>query len=209
MHEVILRVFFKKQQFQKKLSQILHSDNFLLFLLFVTFLGLFITVGFEVTTTRMRNFITMRSAMRLKAFSGLQVSLPKRSFTKIMTEKHLKRGASVQLLHPGGLPNLTNEDLVFAESFSTFSVRNAKKLDNIQETLDATGGATTNNAILDSVLETVKNILDLKIRATSTLTLERLVKKFTEDFENLSPEDKAKLFIHLATVHFINEDNLR
>ena len=147
----------------------------------------------------------MRSAMRLKAFSGLQVSLPKRSFTKIMTEKHLKRGASVQLLHPSGLPNLTNEDLVFAESFSTFSVRNAKKLDNIHETLDATGGATTNNAIL----ETVKNILDLKIRATSTLTLERLVKKFTEDFENLSPEDKAKLFIHLATVHFINEDNLR
>ena len=205
MHEVILRVFFKKQQFRKKLSQILHSDNFLLFLLFVTFLGLFITVGFEVTTTRMRNFIIMRSAMRLKAFSGLQVSLPKRSFTKMMTEKHLKRGASVQLLHPGGLPNLTNEDLVFAESFSTFSVRNAKKLDNIQETLDATGGATTNNAIL----ETVKNILDLKIRATSTLTLERLVKKFTEDFENLSPEDKAKLFIHLATVHFINEDNLR
>ena len=149
--------------------------------------------------------------MRLKAFSGLQASLPRRSFTKIiMTEKQLKRGASVQLLHPG-LPSLTNEDLVFAESFSTFSVRPAKKLDNIQES-DATaggrGGATT-AAIFESVLETVKNILDLKIRATSTLTLERLVKKFTEDFENLSPEDRAKLFIHLATVHFINEDNLR
>ena len=201
--------FLKSNNFEKNCLRFCIQIIFLLFLLFVTFLGLFITVGFEVTTTRMRNFIIMRSAMRLKAFSGLQVSLPKRSFTKIMTEKHLKRGASVQLLHPSGLPNLTNEDLVFAESFSTFSVRNAKKLDNIQETLDATGGATTNNAILDSVLETVKNILDLKIRATSTLTLERLVKKFTEDFENLSPEDKAKLFIHLATVHFINEDNLR
>ena len=148
----------------------------------------------------------MRSAMRLKAFSGLQASLPRRSFTKIMTEKHLKRGASVQLLHPG-LPSLTNEDLVFAESFSTFSAR-AKKLDNIQES-DATAGSGATTAIIESVLETVKNILDLKIRATSTLTLERLVKKFTQEFENLSQEDKTKLFIHLATVHFINENNLR
>ena len=114
-----------------------------------------------------------------------------------MTEKHLKRGTSVQILQ-SGLPMLVSEDLNFAESFATFSVK-AKKFDQIKEE------ETTN----DSAIDVIKTIMDLKDRSISTLTLERLVKQLTDEYEPLLPDDKLKLFIYLATKHFINEDELR
>ena len=135
--------------------------------------------------------------MRLRAFSGLYKGFSQQRYLAIMTEKHLKRGTSVQILQPG-LPMLVSEDLNFAESFATFSVK-SKKFDQIKE-------EETSN---DSVIDVIKTIMDLKDRSISTLTLERLVKQLTDEYEPLLPDDKLKLFIYLATKHFINEDELR
>ena len=92
-------------------------------------------------------------------------------------------------------------ELNFAESFTTFSAAKSKKLDDIKETVECPNA--------DSVIETVRRILELKNRTTSTLTLERLVKEFTKEYESLNQEEKTKLFIHLASKHFINETDLR
>ena len=152
----------------------------------------------------------MRFAMRGRPLSGLFTKRPttsrscgQRSFVKMTApDKHLKRGASVQILQPG-LPTLTSfeTELNFAESFTTFTAVKSKKLDDIKETVECPNA--------DSVIETVKSILELKNRTTSTLTLERLVKEFTKDYESLNQEEKMKLFIHLASKHFINETDLR
>ena len=81
-----------------------------------------------------------------------------------------KRGASVaQLQSPSRIlqepiPMLSFEELSFAENFTTSTKSNLPKIVEVGQ--------------VDSVHATIKELIELRDRSTSTLTVERLVKKF-------------------------------
>ena len=121
----------------------------------------------------------------------------KRHFHKMNTEaKLLRRGASVQQLGCTSTVLLSNTmeadfDVSFAETFTTLSSRRQqKKLEDIREDSgrnDGGSGDPPTKPPLDvsALTTTVKEIFQLKNKNTSSLSVERLVKKFCLEYENL------------------------
>ena len=56
---------------------------------------------------------------------------------------------------------------------------------------------------VDSVYDTIKQVIELRDRSISSLTLERLVKKFCQAYENLDPQQKQDVLLHLGPDHVI------
>ena len=112
--------------------------------------------------------------------------------------KLLRRGASVQQLTATRVdpPMLPFEEMCFAETFTT-----SAKLKKICDNDEVTEAA--------SLFGTVKELVDLKNRSTSSLTLERLVKKFCHDYELLERHQREAVLLHLATKYYINEKDLK
>jgi hypothetical protein len=116
--------------------------------------------------------------------------------------KPLFRGSSVQQLMPSRKDNLVggmeHHQVTFAESFTTFTRQPLQKLSEIKEEDQVDSSALT--GVIDELLL-------LKDRSTSTLTIERLAKKFIHDYINI--EDKNEVLVHLATKYRINDDEVR
>ena len=90
---------------------------------------------------------------------------------------------------------LAFEELSFAENFTTSAKTQLPKIiENVQ---------------VDSVFDTVHNVIDLKERALNSLTLERLAKKFHEDYHNLEDDQKEAVLVHMATKYYIKGDDLK
>jgi malonyl-CoA decarboxylase len=62
---------------------------------------------------------------------------------------------------------------------------------------------------VDSVYDTIKQVIELRDRSISSLTLERLVKKFCQAYENLDPQQKQDVLLHLASKYYIKEEDLK
>jgi len=113
----------------------------------------------------------------------------------------LKRGASVAQLQspsrfqPEPIPMLAFEELSFAENFTTSSRTNLPKIIEVIQ--------------VDSVYDTIKQVIELRDRSISSLTLERLVKKFCQAYENLDPQQKQDVLLHLASKYYIKEEDLK
>ena len=84
------------------------------------------------------------------------------------------------------------EELSFAENFTTSTKSNLPKIVEVVQ--------------VDSVHATIKELIELRDRSTSTLTVERLVKKFCQSYENLDNQQKQDVLLHLATKHYIKEN---
>ena len=118
-----------------------------------------------------------------------------------------KRGASVQLLTSMRQDvskmddSLYYHQLSFAESFTTSaSARSAKNLQGIPENQEELITAA-------KIIETVDELIRLKDKSISSLTIERLTKKFIEQYENV--DDKDEVLVYLATNLKINEAALK
>ena len=113
----------------------------------------------------------------------------KRHFHKMNTEaKLLRRGASVQQLGCTSTVLLSNTieadfDVSFAETFTTLSSsrRQQKKLEDIKED----NGGDPPSKPPSGLTSIIKEIFELKNKNTSSLSVERLVKKFCLEYENL------------------------
>lgn len=98
--------------------------------------------------------------------------------------KVLRRGASVQQLGCTSiLLTSAMEDfdhVSFAETFTTLSSsRKQKKLEDIKENFN------NGTSEVSGLTSTIKDIFELKTKNTSSLSVERLVKKFCFDYDNL------------------------
>ena len=98
--------------------------------------------------------------------------------------KVLRRGASVQQLGCTSslLPSQMEDfDVSFAETFTTLSSsRKQKKLDDIKE--EHVNGVSP---YVPYLITTIKEVFELKNKNTSSLSIERLVKKFCSEYETL------------------------
>ena len=90
---------------------------------------------------------------------------------------------------------LAFEELSFAENFTTSTKTNLPKIVEVVQ--------------VNTVYETIKELIELRDRSTSTLTVERLVKKFCQSYENLDNQQKQDVLLHLATKHYIKEKDLK
>ena len=90
---------------------------------------------------------------------------------------------------------LALEELSFAENFTTSAKNHLPKI--------------SEGVQVDSVFQTVEGVVDLRNKAISTLTLERLAKKFHDDYHNLEDGQKEAVLTHLATKYYIKEDDLK
>ena len=127
---------------------------------------------------------------------GRLLSDGKRHFHKMNSagevKQLLRRGASVQQLGCTSTLLLSNTmedfDISFAETFTTLSSskRQQKKLDNIREDNEGGGGDPPGKPEeLSALTTTIKDIFELKNKNTSSLSVERLVKKFCLEYEFL------------------------
>lgn len=157
------------------------------------------------------SFVMRRRKLLLLASSrqqqphGRAVTLSDHFCTTTMTSSLFKRGSSVQQLPLSkvdpvlGMPPVIYEDLSFAEHFTTSATKNLPK---IHENHD--------DITVQTVLQDIQSAFELQNRSISTLTVERLVKKFTQDYQNLEADsDKCQILIELATKYYINTDDLR
>ena len=97
--------------------------------------------------------------------------------------KVLRRGASVQQLGCTSalLPSQMEDfDVSFAETFTTLASKKQKKLDDIKE--EHVNGVSP---YVPYLITTIKEVFELKNKNTSSLSIERLVKKFCTEYETL------------------------
>ena len=142
----------------------------------------------------MRLPLMRRTLGTTRVVHGRLLSDGKRHFHKMNSagevKQLLRRGASVQQLGCTSTLLLSNTmedfDISFAETFTTLSSskRQQKKLDNIRE--DNEGGDPPGKPEeLSGLTTTIKDIFELKNKNTSSLSVERLVKKFCFEYEFL------------------------
>ena len=141
----------------------------------------------------MRLLLMRRTLGTTRVVHGRLLSDGKRHFHKMNSagevKQLLRRGASVQQLGCTSTLLLSNTmedfDISFAETFTTLSSskRQQKKLDNIRE--DNEGDPPGKPEELSALTTTIKDIFELKNKNTSSLSVERLVKKFCLEYEIL------------------------
>ena len=141
--------------------------------------------------------LLMRRTLGTTRVHGRLLSDGKRHFHKMNSagevKQLLRRGASVQQLGCTSTLLLSNTmedfDISFAETFTTLSSskRQQKKLDNIREDNEGGGGGDPPGKPeeLSALTTTIKDIFELKNKNTSSLSVERLVKKFCLEYEFL------------------------
>lgn len=125
--------------------------------------------------------------------------------TNMKTSSLFKRGTSVQQLPLSKvdsiltMPPVIYEDLSFAEHFTTCASKNLSKINENHEHVSTA-----------TVLEDIQSIFALKNRSISTLTVEKAVKKFIQDYQSLETEgEKLDILVELASKFYINNEELK
>ena len=164
----------------------------------------------------MRLLLMRRTLGTTRVVHGRLLSDGKRHFHKMNSagevKQLLRRGASVQQLGCTSTLLLSNTmedfDISFAETFTTLSSskRQQKKLDNIRE--DNEGGDPPGKPEeLSALTTTIKDIFELKNKNTSSLSVERLVKKFCLEYEFLG--EFLEIRIKIDVFHSVKNHALR